>query len=352
MKSKKNKHKKTSKNKRLKGGSGLFSPPHPAYWNVKIDNEGNYEFNAYGSNKNIISKLVDNEEKAKQFFDLSNDFIKDFGLYDKINVKYVDGLFENGITIKGGFDDVVSNIDNELVNGTNITIIATTILLVIKSSEYLELDKKLRNNPNNDNIKQKINDINTNSFTKETHSVILICDKNNKNIYFYDPNGETSHKVWYYINDKIFMGCNEIKELIDSTSKLSNEIFVPEMVGIQSLPKGYSENNLIKYIYDYRPQTPYIDCGWCMFYNLFAIEYIISSLYIEQETFNISNISNIIKDAYYKLVNHDYMYDIFPKYSKLSTAYEGIAHETDQPLTIEKYSYIISKRFSKKLKNI
>ena len=114
------KDKKTSKNKRFKSEGDLFSPPNPAYWNVRIDNnESNYEFNAYGSNKNIISKLVDNDENAEQFFDLSNDFINELDLSDKINVKYIDGLLKNGNTIKGGFDYVLSNIDNELVKDKN-----------------------------------------------------------------------------------------------------------------------------------------------------------------------------------------------------------------------------------------
>ena len=79
-----------------------------------------------------------------------------------------------------------------------------------------------------------------------------------------------------------------------------------------------------------------------MFYNLFAIEYIIDNIG-----------GKLLKNIYDELTKESSgMYTIFPMYCKESLAIEGSAHYYYQPNSIEKYSYELSLKFSNKLKKL
>lgn len=280
----------------------------------------NYEFEGYQKNKYLISELVNNDINSLEFFDMMNDYLKKKHFSNLISVHYCDNKEFN---TPSGFDHIIKKIDYEVRSHNKyrpISIIVTTILVVLK--DHL----------NNENINKKL-------FSLECHSVFLICDKHNNNIYFYDPNGEVPDKSWYFIDNKIYKGCQEIKKLITFYSKTYTNVIVPNKPGIQAIPKGYIKDNIIKLINDYRPNTKYIDCGWCMFYNLFAIEYIIDNLK-----------ENTLDDIYYNLTTvKGGMYNIFPPYCKESKAINGTAHYSKEPLTIEKYSYQVAKIFSDKV---
>ena len=329
------------------------------------------EFTAYDKASDIIAKLVDNDENAEIFFNMSTDYIKKYNKSNLISVNYIDGIINNNITISGGFDLILNMLDNEIITSGNykpISIIVTTVLLVNKKL-FTNLQTKLNNESNEalkKNIQEEIDNLdykNIELFPRDCHSVFIICDKDNKKIYFYDPNGERPHKVWYYINNNIYKGCQELKQLISEYSKLYDDIIVPIDSGIQSIPKGYNENNSIIDINDYRPNTKYIDCGWCMFYNLFAIEYIIQylsneditenltetmqNLYITETTEHINKKSTIY-NIYNQLITCDIAYSIFPLYCKESLANDGTAHKYKEN-TIEKYSYEIAQEFIKKI---
>ena len=100
-----------------------------------------------------------------------------------------------------------------------------------------------------------------------------------------------------------------------------------------------------------------------MFYNLFAIEYIIQylkneditenltetmqNLYITETTEHINKKSTIY-NIYNQLINYDIAYYIFPLYCKESLANDGTAHKYEEN-TIEKYSYIIAQEFLNKI---
>ena len=302
------------------------------------------EFKAYGEQQEIIQKLVDNDENATIFFEIGDDYAKESN--EDISVKYIDGDILDGLTVKGGIDkilDLLNTDTEENLEEKNIKIYVTTVLIVV-TTKLNKLKKQLEEEPDNENLKEEIDNLdyyNKNLFPRECHSVFLICDKQNNTIYLYDPNGETRNKAWYYINNEIYKGCSEVKKLIESKAILFNNIIVPETQGIQTLPKGHNENNIIETILDYRPDTQYIDCGWCMFYNLFAMEYIID---------NIGKKS--LKNIYDELTKESSgMYTIFPMYCKESLAIEGTAHYYYEPNSIEKYSYELAIKFSDKLKS-
>ena len=304
------------------------------------------EFKAYGNASDIIAALVDNDTNADIFFKIADDYINKNNKNNLISVHYIDGIIKDNITISGGFDSILNMFDSEINTSDNykpISIIVTTVLIVLKNT-LTDLQTKLKNELNEDlkkTIQEEIDNLDYNDttlFPHACHSVFLICDKNNKKIYLYDPNGERPHKVWYFINNNIYKGCQELKQLISEYSKLYDDIIVPIDNGIQSLPRGYDEDNSIIDIDEYRPKTQYIDCGWCMFYNLFAIEYIIIHL----------NNSNIL-ELYNQLTTiNDTLYSIFPLYCKESLANDGTAHDYEEN-TIEKYSYRIAQDFLKKI---
>lgn len=265
-------------------------------------NEEEVEFTAYEENANLMSELVDKDYYVEEFFSLANYL---FG--DSIGVRYIDGEYDNQRQlVSGGIDKILLNpgfIDEEIL------VIPTNIKL----------------------IDQKTNE-------ESCHSVIII--KDNNKLYLFDPNGYYNNGArdlndWLYcIGDKIFNNTTEFYNHFNkSLKKQGFEINTSRRSngghkGIQVIPKYIGNKKLVTF--ESQEGTRYIGMGgYCMFYNMYAIKYIIE---------NIENFT--IEDLFNNLTDPEKYYNVFPYNCSEKDANNGTAQDSELE-TIEKFSFYI-----------
>lgn len=254
------------------------------------------EFRAYGVYSDLMERLVDKDENVEEFYSLATDHIlKTYpGQPQKVRVFYQDGDYDGERKlIKGGIDYVLGKGNpNE-----GIEIIITNIRLIHQDNKDIS-----------------------------SHSIFVIKDK--KVTYFFDPNGYYSSESnnWLYNVDGVTFSntTNFKKQYKLVTPKSSKKKPIP---GIQYIPIHIDTQKMVED--DDADKTQYIGGGgYCMFYNLFAVIYIIDKIYE----------GNSLENIYNSISYPERFLNVFPPSGSIKNNLNGTTHTLDD-LTIEKFSY-------------
>jgi hypothetical protein len=126
----------------------------------------------------------------------------------------------------------------------------------------------------------------------------------------------------YFVENKFYKSTIEFQNYFNN--KYNNyELIISFDKGIQQIPINFNYEYVTAEDCNY---THYIGGGgYCMFYSLFAIIYIINQTKRKR-------IKGGVKGLYQSLTTPGQMYEIFPKYAANNKSHNGSAHNKNQHL--------------------